>query len=383
MDIKNTLKTSVATAALMAVAVPVAMTSQARAEISSGNDNKLTVSGHVNRAMVYNDNGNGSTLTHVDNNASQTRFRLVASGVINDNWTAGARIEMDPGSNGAQDASQTADSNFAGATNYTHADNVGVRHADISFSHKTMGKFTLGHTSQASDGVADSSQIGAWVTVSVNSLGHASGVNFYNDTNNLTSNYTPGTFSIQGSRHEVVRYDSPTILSGLKIAASHGAEGNTDFAGYYGGTFGAFNVKAAMGYGNYSGSSADSHFGSGSMSIKHESGISLNGAAAWKDYDQNDDDASMWWVGAGYDVSVYEMGTTSFGVSYGESNDEMATDANVDKFEIGVQQSIDSAGTILYAGWRTWDMSIENQAAGVNEDYDDIMSFVAGARVSF
>jgi len=382
VDIKNTLKTSVATAALMAVAVPVAMTSEARAEISSGNDNKLTVSGHVNRAMVYNDNGNGSTLTHVDHTASQTRFRLVASGTINDNWTAGARIEMDPGSNTTQDASQTADTNFAGSNNYTHADNVGVRHADVSFSHKTMGKFTLGHTSQASDGVADSSQIGAWAVVNVNSLGHASGVEFYNDTNNVTSNYTPGTFSIQGGRHEVVRYDSPTILSGLKIAASHGAEGHTDFAGYYGGTFGAFNVKAALGYGNYSGATG-SHFLSGSASIKHESGISFNGAMASRDHDTNDDDASMWWFGAGYDVALYEMGTTSFGFSYGESNDESAVDAQVDKFEIGVQQAITSAGTILYAGWRTWDFAIETQTSGVNDSFDDIMSFVAGARVSF
>jgi len=383
VDIKNTLKTSVATAALMAVAVPVSADPlDATTGISSGNGNTLKISGHVNRAMVYNDNGGGSTLAHIDHSASQTRFRLVASGVINDDWTVGARIEVDPNSNTQQSATQTADGTYSGGNNYAHGDSIGVRHADVSFTHKTMGKFTMGHTSQASDGVADSNQSGASTVVNVNSLGHGN-INFWNNTNQNTSNWTPGSFSIQGGRHEVVRYDSPTILSGLKISASHGNEGNTDFAGYYGGTFGAFSVKAAMGYGNYSGSAADRHFGSGSLSIKHESGISVQGAAAWADKDSTDDDASMWWFGAGYDVAVYEMGTTSFAIGYGESNDETAVDAEVDKFEIGVSQAISSAGTTLYAGWRTWDFAIETQTNGQNDSFDDIMSFVAGAKVTF
>ena len=107
------------------------------------------------------------------------------------------------------------------------------------------------------------------------------------------------------------------------------------------------------------------------------------GAAAWADKDSTDDDASYWWFGAGYDVAVYEIGTTSFAIGYGESNDETAVDAEVDKFEIGVSQAISSAGTTLYAGWRTWDFAIETQTNGQNDSFDDIMSFVAGAKVTF
>lgn len=367
MDIKSTLKTSVAAAALMAVASPVSLMSSAQA-----NDNKLTVSGHVNRAMVYNDNGGGSILTHIDNSASQTRFRLVASGTINDDWGVGARIEMDPNSNTTQDAETLTHTN----SNYSHGDKTGVRHADVSFKHKTMGTFTFGHTSHASDGVADQNKSGASLVVNTNSLGHGN-IKFHNDTNNAATTLTPGTFSIQGGRSEVMKYTSPTILSGLKVVASHGAEGNTDFAGYYGGTFGAFSVSAAAGYGNYSGS-GDRHFGSGSIAIEHESGISMQGSAAWADNDATDDDASTFWIGAGYDVSVYEMGETSFAVGFGESNDEAGQNMTVDKWEIGFTQDIDAAGTNLYAGWRTWDLEDDT-----GDSYDDIMSFIAGARVAF
>ena len=56
MKFKTMLKSSVATAAILAVAVPV-VSSQAQAGIANGNDNALTVSGHINRSLIYADDG--------------------------------------------------------------------------------------------------------------------------------------------------------------------------------------------------------------------------------------------------------------------------------------------------------------------------------------
>jgi predicted porin len=374
VNIKTALKTSVASAALMALAVPVAMTTPAQAEVKNSNGNSLELSGHVNRSMIYVDNGDSTTFTHVDNNASQTRFRVVAKGAVSEAIDVDAVIEMDPNSEGNQGGTQSGANSDADTG---HTDGVGVRHARVGFSHKQFGKITLGHTSMATDGTLDSNKSGAGLVTGPNALGAGSGINFWNDTTNVNSAFTP-IGSMQGTRTGTVKYDAPTF-GGLSLVAAHGTAGAWDVAGYYGATFGGFSVSAAAGYANYS-SLAEHKTYNGSLAVEHESGINARIAGASRDWDTtNRSDSGQWYVGLGYDAKFYEMGETSFAVGYMNSNNGAANaHQNTEKWEVGVNQKIDAVGTDLYLGVRNW-----SNDDGTATDYDDIFSVIAGARVAF
>jgi hypothetical protein len=63
---------------------------------------KLTVSGQVNRGLLYVDNGDQDDFFHVDNDNSSTRVRFVGSGALTDDITVGSQIEVQFESNSAQ-----------------------------------------------------------------------------------------------------------------------------------------------------------------------------------------------------------------------------------------------------------------------------------------
>jgi len=67
MTIKTTLKTSVAVAALFAVAAPV-VSSPAEAGLANGNDNGVVISGAINRSLMYVDNGSANGWLNTDGN---------------------------------------------------------------------------------------------------------------------------------------------------------------------------------------------------------------------------------------------------------------------------------------------------------------------------
>jgi len=85
---------------LQQAAVPVAKPVQAAPStplptITSGNDKiKLAISGQINRAVVVANDGYNSTLYHVDNTVSNSRFRLVGTAGINSDLTLGTRLEV-------------------------------------------------------------------------------------------------------------------------------------------------------------------------------------------------------------------------------------------------------------------------------------------------
>ena len=60
----------------------------------AGDKVKLTVSGQVNRGILYADDGEQTDVFHVDNDNSSTRVRFVGEAKPHDNLTIGANIEV-------------------------------------------------------------------------------------------------------------------------------------------------------------------------------------------------------------------------------------------------------------------------------------------------
>ncbi len=65
-----------------------------RTVISGKQGVKLTVSGQVNRGLLYVDNGDKDDFFHVDNDNSSTRVRFVGTGDLTEDITVGAQIEV-------------------------------------------------------------------------------------------------------------------------------------------------------------------------------------------------------------------------------------------------------------------------------------------------
>ena len=63
--------------------------------ILSGSSNvHLSLSGQVNRGVLFVDDGNQTEILHVDNDNSSTRFRLIGSADYNDDISIGSVIEV-------------------------------------------------------------------------------------------------------------------------------------------------------------------------------------------------------------------------------------------------------------------------------------------------
>ncbi|MCG8616451.1 MAG: porin, partial [Desulfobacterales bacterium] len=164
-------------AASTAAKTPV-MTTKGMAK--SGNDKvQLQVYGQVNRAVLATDDGTNTDLFHVDNNNSSTRIGMKGKAKINDDLTAGTKIEVQFASNSTAAVDQ--DNESAGPNNFTK------RHLDAYFQSKTWGKFSIGQGDTATNGTSEIDLSGTSVAGYSYAGGVAGGLNFVDPaTDNLS-----------------------------------------------------------------------------------------------------------------------------------------------------------------------------------------------------
>ncbi len=381
MNIKTTLKASVAAAALFAVAVPVAEAGT----VSNGNGNSVTVSGQINKAVMYFDDGKSEDTAIVDNDNSGSRFRILGSGKVNEAVSVGTVLEVEFQDNAANNWT-IADTNSNGGTG-TDAfgqTNFNQRRMEAYISHKQFGKVSIGQGPTASDGTAETSLSGAGMAA-------GGGVNF-NDNGQIirTVNQADNTFgtttwgskmtNLDGlSRNDRVRYDSPTF-AGFQVSGSALSSGAADVALRYGGKFGGVAVKAAASYVNLGAHSAtvDSQWVV-SAAAEHESGINVRGQYGKADKTvTTTKDTVAWALGLGYDASLTSMGATSFAVGYHVVEDLAANGDEASMVDFGVVQHIKDAGTELYVAVSL--LEFEDTTAA---QYEDATSIIAGTRIKF
>ena len=298
----------------------------------------LTISGQVNRSILWIDSEAGM----MDNFNSPSRIRLDGKAKVSSDVTAGFVYEL-----GISDAESAA---LAGA-----ASEFSVRHSAVWLQHRGIGRVTVGHTSQATDGIVEISL----ANTNVVALPMASWTGF------------------DGGRTQVLRYDSPTI-AGLQVSASvsdRASNGSEvwDAALRYSAEFEGFRIAAGVGYtepagvGRVSGSASLMHVPTGLF-------VNLNGGK----FDGGGDA-----IGGkvGVERNVFGIGaTTVFGEMFRGSDVDLTIGAiglaaagiDLDTYSFGVVQAIDAAGMDVFVNYRNMD-------AGAGS-VDVIM---AGARVKF
>lgn len=339
---------------------------------STGDKVSARIYGQVNRGLLYVNDGENSDLMFVDNDNSSTRIGFLGNARLNDDLTAGARIEVQFESNSTAAVSQ--DDQSVGPNNFTE------RHLDLFFESKAYGKLSIGQGSTASDSTSEVDLSGTDVVGYSSISDLAGGIKFYDTAADTLSNVRIGDVvsNMDGlSRKDRLRYDTPTF-AGLVLSTSLVEDEQQDLAIRYSRKFQGTKIAAAIAYANTEASSTVKNQFNGSVSALIDSGLNATFAAGYQDTDAaNRDDPIFYYIKLGYILNIFDMGSTALALDYGRFNDIAQNDDEVDTIGAFAVQNLTNWGTELYLGYRYHSLD----RSGF--DYDDIHVILSGARIKF
>ena len=381
MSIKTTLKTSVAAAALFAVSAPV-VSSPAEAGMANGNDNGVVISGSLNRAMQYVDNGNSNRWVNTDGGTDNSRLRILVSGQLTESIKVGGTWEANlPGSNRQGNTTSTDTGVQGSVTSGGDVGSFGFRKTDIKFTHSTMGSFSIGQGAVASNNKPSLD------STSNNNAGMSHGGNMmiFDKTSLTQTTNTGGAMftSYFGVRADRIRYDTPSIM-GFTASTSFADGGTYDAGLKYGATFGDVTVAAAVQARHFASNRPTENFGGG-IAVKHASGLSAGFHAGGESGtggvtgDTTTVEGESWGMEVGYTTkAMSSLGATSFNIVYTESDETTLDLMEAESTQFHLKQSL-PAGVDVYASYEV--ASFDDGASGTS--LDDITVFLVGTRLKF
>ncbi|MEQ1717739.1 MAG: hypothetical protein ABL907_17470 [Hyphomicrobium sp.] len=378
----------------------------------------LEISGHINEAVLYWDDGVESNVGTYTNDNARSRFRLKGEAKINGDWKAGYLMEWGVRTQNSKRFNQD-DPKGDGAGQ------LDLRHQVWYLNSKTFGRVWMGLTGGASEGVTETN-LAATKDILKYSDQEDNGLGLNMLINGASTGVAwrrlirgGGDQPGEGRRHNLVRYDTPEF-AGFHATANWGEDDAWEVGLRYKGEFGDFKLAAAIAYGeqvdnvaepfqcvgNDTNDSADCQQLGGSVSVMHApTGIYVNFAAGYLDDNQiaTDpgaagiaavvDDRSSFYAGeVGIEQKWNELGkTTVFGQYYhnsGGSQDRSFNGGDIvsselQSFGVGVVQGIDAAAMHVYLTYRHYQGDVTSGAALVNTDIDDLDVVMGGAIIRF
>jgi predicted porin len=339
------------------------------------------ISGQVDRAVLWGDNGNDSDTKFVDNDNSSTRFRFTGSNNFDEVWTAGivweVEMQSNPSNNTAIDIGQNGDS-----ANVTFDE----RKIEFYIAHKNWGKIWLGQGSTATDYTSEVDLSGTSVVTYSRIVALNGGFSFRDDDDNIildsagNATYINNVFNNYDglARRDRIRYDTPT-LAGFYASTSYMNGQTWDVALRSAHEWDGFGKLAgALGYVPGDDQRDPYKQFSGSLSFLHNSGLNLTVSHAYRDFDGGGRNTSRNY----YAKLGYQVGKWAFSVDGTRSNN---VDQNGDEGTSfcgaavwNVWKSIE-----LYSAYR-WDkLDRDNQNPANTSDPENISSVMIGGRVKF
>jgi len=350
---------------LLAVAISSALAAPMAAQAI-----EASVSGHVNRAIMFVDDGTASDWGSVDGMASQSRLRVVGSGDLGvGGMKVGTVMEWGFTSN----ASTGFDMKGANGNGGGNDLNPNLRHSRLFFS-GGWGKVTMGHGSGAFDGTAYYADQGGSVFLSGIENGtttFGSSIGFRTAGGDPSGSTIGSAFgTLDGGRYDNIRYDSPK-LGPLGVAVDLGDNQRWSIAATMSTKFSGASVKAKIGYEDYENGGGYDQWGL-SAGVLFSQGTNITVAYADRD---GGTDPDSFYVKLGHRWGP-EM-VNSVAIDYIQMDDKAAAGAEATSWGIGFAHDIPGPKVNLYAGYRNWDLDV----TGAN--LDDIDGFNMGARVRF
>lgn len=325
------------------------------------------ISGHINRAILWGDNGNDDDTFFVDNENSNSRWRFTGSNVFDEVWKVGIVWEVEMESNTSDDFDIGDNSDTANVT-FTE------RKMEFFVEHKQFGTIWLGQGSTASDGTSEVDLSGTDVVAYSDIPDMAGGINFRTGDDVIVAAIIDVYSNYDGfSRRDRIRYDTPKFY-GFYASGSYMNGQSWDVAGRFAYEWEGIGKLAAAAH--YTGAETQrdpfSQY-SGSISFLHSSGFNVTGAAGSRDFDAGGRDDGLFY----YAKLGFKRGIHAVSVDYGYAEN---VDQNNDEFDtIGVAYVISPWDSVEFYGdyrWHTLDRdNVDN--------IEDISAVMIGGRVKF
>ena len=326
---------------------------------------EVKLSGQVNRAIMWADNGNDSEVFNVDNDNSSTRFRFTGSEEVNDSVKVGVVWENEYQSNASNnvDIGQEND----GTSNFSD------RKLEAYFM-MPFGKVSIGQGDGAGNGTSEEDLSGTSV-IMYSGVGDTSGsINFRDNDDNVIATIGSTRSNFDGlSRNDRLRYDTPKF-GGATLSVS-GTNGDAyELAARYSGDFdGLGKITAAIAFVDAN-KRADPEYTQigGSVSWLHTSGINLTVSSGSRDIDNTGTDPVNYYGKLGYKFDIHAIA-----VEYGVTED-LAQDKDESK-NYGLAYVIKPwNGVEFYGTYRMYELD-RNGTSNI----EDIRQVMVGTRVKF
>jgi hypothetical protein len=365
----------------------------------------LTISGQVNRAIMYwNDGSRSNTYFGLDNSSSSTRFGFSGNAKVNAAVTAGYSILIDI-ANGARSYTVSQSDEDGGANDHA----LRLRDVNWWLEHGQLGRATVGRlTMSGAVGGIDLPGIQIVAPSQSALIGGALGVmtSAGTATGSTVGMWTDGAYHT--GRVDGLKWTSPTLsgsLSGFVVSATVGEAARTTSGSSapgraygvdlrYAGEVSGVRVAAGIGWerqeaGDSMLAIADSKtesWGVAASTMHATSGLFLQGdflrsrnsVVGWSA------DADKWLVQGGIAKNWFGIGNTALYVEHGRAQSWLwakgltMTDGDTARlWGAGVVQSIDAAAMELYLGYRRFDFGHPE------ESFKSPTVALGGARIRF
>lgn len=341
----------------------IALMAAALLAVSPANAVDFKISGQINRAAMYVDDGSTAKWFFVDNENSSTRFRFTGSNEFDNSWKVGIVWEVEMQSNSSDEVSMDD----------TDIDGITFRERKIEFwvGHK-IGKLWLGQGDMASNGTAEVDLSGTDVAHYSSSADIGGSFEFQDKGAGVGITVGGSRSNFDGlSRRDRVRYDTPTF-AGFYASGSVAGSSRWDAALRYAGDFGWAKLAAAGAWSEFGQSSktTDSRL-STSASLLFDFGLSLTASYAIQDQDNKD----PWNIYGKVGYQFLEKHAASVG--WGRTENLSAKDDKGDSFSLAYVfspwKSIEFYGTYM----------LHMLDRDMGSDPDDINIGFVGGRVKF
>lgn len=334
--------------------------------LAADDDGKVTtsVSGQVNRAVLWADNGENTDVGHVDNDNSSTRFRFTGAADMSETTQAGIVWETEFESN--------ASNNFDIDQNNDGSADFKERKLE-AFYKGNWGKLSIGQGDGAANGTSEMDLSGTSVVSYSGIVDMAGGITFRSNGAPIGEGLrVKDVFdNFDGlSRNDRLRYDTPALGPvGLAVSTTNGDA--VELAARLASDWGDSKFEAALGYVN-GGDREDFDQIGASASFLHSSGFNVTVALGEQDLEAGGrPDPQNAYVKLGY-----HGGAHRFSVDFGRTEDLAVEDDEADTIGASwVWRAFKSAE--IYVAYRHHELD----RPGV--DVDDVDAIMAGTRIKF
>ena len=327
------------------------------------------LSGQINRAAMYVDDGTTGKWFFVDNENSSTRFRFTGDNEFENSWKVGIVWEVEMQSNSSNEVSM--DESDIG--------DVKLKERKLEFwvGHE-YGKLWMGQGDMASNSTAEVDLSGTTVAAYSSPADIAGAFEFQDNGAGIGVTVGGSRSNFDGlSRQDRVRYDTPKF-AGFYGSASVAGDSRWDAALRYSGDFGWAKLAAAGAYADLGTSEKASATNVGKDAIISASGsmlfdFGLNLTLAYGKRDQDNTDPWNWFGKVGY--KFLEKHAAS--IQYSRTKHLSAKDDEGDSFALAY----------VYSPWKSVEFygtyMLHMLDRDVGDDPDDITALFFGGRVKF